>query len=303
MANITDKDRIKLHIGAHRTGTTSLQAALHGQRPGLLAQGISYWGPYAMRRKRFPGVFQSHGVQSLTGETAAKIEGIVSTNAAILAEILALKAQKGHRDIIISEENILGSMRINFQSGGLYPDAPHRLMVFSKIFGPYSSRISLTIRSYEHYWRSVIAFLLSKGRTVPTPRKLQSLATQPLRWQDVILDIRAAFPDAEIRVMPFELWVGRHEAHIEAIYGAPLSLPRQKTPTLNASLNHTDLHARQLEKGAVQAAARLGDQAGPYQPFTPAQITHMQAAYAADLAWLKQGPMPGVKLLLPGDTA
>ncbi len=296
-------DRIKLHIGAHRTGTTSLQAALHSQRPSLSARGIGYWGPHAMRANRFPGVFLSLGVGPLSADQQMAVESIVEINTALLEAQLEYQRHEGHEQIILSEENILGSIKMNFKSSGLYPDAPNRLALFARIFGPYISRISLTIRSYDAYWRSLIAFWLFEGGALPTPRKLQSLADQPLRWLDVVRDVSIAFPNAEIRVMPFENWIPDHQAHIDAIFGAPLGLPQQKTLHMNASKDKAFLHQKLRARGEIDAAERLGAAAAPYQPFSPAHIAQMQAAYAADLAQLQQGGMARVKLVIPAESS
>jgi hypothetical protein len=53
-----------VHIGPHKTGTTSLQAALFAARPQLLAQGVRHVGP-----SRNPAV----AVQSVTGRPGAFI--------------------------------------------------------------------------------------------------------------------------------------------------------------------------------------------------------------------------------------
>jgi len=302
MAEIAKNDRIKLHIGAHRTGTTSLQAALHGQRPNLSAQGVGYWGPYAMRNKRFPEVFKSYGTQPLSDEELDRIDIIAKSNIALLEKRLENQRRQGHGQIILSEENILGTIRINCKSSRLYADAPHRLAVFSRIFGPYISRVSLTIRSYDAHWRSQMSYWLAHGGNVPTPRKLQSLADLPLRWLDVVENVSTAFPDADIRVMPFEGWITDHKAHIDAIYGASLGLPDQKVAPKNASKSTADLRKALLERRGTNEAERLGAAQEVYQPFSRAQIAHMQALYADDLAALKRGRLARVKLLMPGET-
>lgn len=299
MAEIAQKDRIRLHIGAHRTGTTSLQAALHRQRPNLSARGVGFWGPHAMRAGRYPGVFRWPGMGPISAEERENIDIIVKNNTPLLEQRLKYQLDLGHRQIILSEENILGAIKVNFKLSELYPDAPLRLAVFSRVFGPYISRISLTIRSYEAYWRSAIAFLLSEGGTLPTPRKLQALTDQPLRWLDVVKDVHTAFPNAEIFVMPFESWINNCEPHIDAIFGAALGLPPQQYAHRNASRNQQQLRLKLLEHGKVEAAESLGELEAPYLPFSPAQIAQMQAVYADDLAELQRGGLARVKLLMP----
>ncbi len=302
MAELAEHDRIKLHIGAHRTGTTSLQSALHKHRPNLSARGVGYWGPFAMRAKRFPGIFKDYSVQSLLPERLEAVDSMVKTNTALLKQRLEYQRQLGHEQIILSEENILGSIEKNTRMAQLYPHAAPRLEVFSRIFGPYISRISLTIRSYDEYWRSMITYALSHGRALPNPRQLQAFADQPSRWLDVIKDIRIAFPNTDICVMPFEDWIGRPEAHIGAIFGASLGLPAQESQQKNASKNMAELRADLLAQGDEISAKLIGEADTAYTPFSRAQVTKMQAAYEADLAEIRLRNLPRVTLLNPAET-
>jgi len=303
MAELAEHDRIKLHIGAHRTGTTSLQAALHAHRPSLSARGVGYWGPSAMRNKRYPGIFRWFKGPRLTAIEQKAFDAIVEKNAPLLSQRLQIQRQLGHERIILSEENILGDMQINLQTERLYPDAPHRLALFSRIFGPYISRISLTIRSYDSYWRSLMAHQIADGGTGPTAQILNTLVTQPKRWLDVVTDVQTAFPAAEIRVMRFEDWIGAPNAQIEAILGAQLGLPARAAARLNRSENKEHLHRILLENGYASAAGRLGADGGPYLPFSPAQITQMQADYRNDVVELQRGQRARVRLLTSAETS
>ncbi len=293
MAEIAKNNCIKLHIGAHRTGTTSLQAALHGQRDALSLNGIGYWGPHAMRRKRFPQVFQAFEKTPQSADELAVIDDIVATNTKLLADRINYQAQIGHEQMLVSEENILGNMKINLTTAALYPDLQERLAMFSRIFGPYCARVSLTIRPYHEYWRSLIAFLLENNAPLPTADKLESLCLQPLRWRNVIESICTAFPTAQIRVMEFEPWVGQHEAHIDAIVGAPLCLNKRFVEQKNASKDRADL---------LLAATDSGPETGRYQPFSHRQINKMSADYAEDMAWLQHGGVSRLKQLRLGET-
>ncbi len=294
--------QILLHLGAHRTGSTSLQAALHGYRPALSAQGIGYWGPQAMRHKRFPGLFRAYGTGALTDAQEQIIEETVAANTPLLARRMGNQQRSGHSRIILSEENLIGVMRVNYLDAALYPDARHRLIPVARIFAPHCRRISLTIRSYDTYWPSLIAYRAGRGGPVPMVRKLNALAMQQRRWQHLIEDILAAFPLAEVRVMDFERWAGHPAAHIEAICGAPLALPAQKAFKRNASPNKADLYAGLQKRGNSEAANRLGDAQEPYRPFSRLENELMQASYAEDLAWLRRGGIARLQFLSPGDT-
>ena len=48
---------IVLHIGAHRTATTSFQAYMRGNAPGLVQGGVAFWGPLRTRNGLFSGLW------------------------------------------------------------------------------------------------------------------------------------------------------------------------------------------------------------------------------------------------------
>ncbi len=51
-----------LHIGAHRTATTTFQHYMRGQSNDLSRTGISFWGPARTRTGLFHGMFPGGGV-------------------------------------------------------------------------------------------------------------------------------------------------------------------------------------------------------------------------------------------------
>ena len=49
-----------LHIGAHRTGTTSLQRAVQRNRKKLADNGVAFWGAQITRGGRFSGLLRAN---------------------------------------------------------------------------------------------------------------------------------------------------------------------------------------------------------------------------------------------------
>ncbi len=281
-----------LHIGAHRTGTTSLQRALQQNRQRLGRAGIAIWGPGATRDGRFEGMFRFEASTDV-----ATSELIRRRGAAVRAELDRL-TQAGRKFLIVSEENMLGGMNVNLVRASLYPEIELRLARFAAVFGGTCTRIGLAIRPYEEYWASVCAFRMFREHGAPDPAEIERLAHQPRTWRRVINGVSAMFPKAEIVVWDAKTLIGRPTAQLRALTGAngPQLAP---TEVFNASPTQAELREALLARGDDASAKRIPATPGRYAPFSADQLAVMQQRYAADLDWLAAGP-DGVTFVCDG---
>ncbi len=209
---------IILHVGAHRTGTTSFQRAMTQGRGALMRSGTVFWGPQVTRSGRFSGLLRGPGAES--GETARLVE----RNRAVIRMEAVRLATAGTGRLIVSEENTLGSVGTNLRTGLLYPGLPERLARFAHAFDGVA-RIGIGIRRYQDYWASALAFAVPGGARLPDEGGLDRLVTQPRTWRRVISDIAAAFPGAEIAVWDFDELAGRPDRMFTILTGGCGHLP------------------------------------------------------------------------------
>ncbi len=287
---------IVLHLGAHRTASTALQQALHRQRAALSAAGVGYWGPAALRGGKFPKLYKKLGNARPDAEGQQEYAQIIATNRKILHQRLAYQRQLGHQKLIVSDENLLGDMGQNARLGTLYDSAPNRLALLAGVFGDGCQRVVLCIRSYEAYWRSLLVFCIGDGMGAPDARHRARLAAQPRRWRHIVLELRTAFPTAQIEVLDFGAWAGQTTALIALLGETSVAPTGAATQKINASPSRNTLYRLLLARGDADSAQKIGNVSGVYQPFSSGEIAQMQADYAADLAWLKQTPPAGVRL-------
>ena len=274
-----------LHIGAHRTGTTTLQRFLQANRGHLRRQGIAVWGPDRTRDGLFRGLMRPP--PRLTAEDdllAARARGRIAI------EIARMEAE-GLHTLIVSEENMIGGMPNNVLSQRLYPFAAERLARLAQAFAPHPARVALAIRSYDRHWASMLAYCVKQGHGVPDPADLEAIATQPVRWMRVVRQAAAAFPQAALVVWPFEALIGLPEVQLAALLGRPVEGPFQaRREWHNAGPSLAELNALLADQGTPGAGlGQPGGGRGRWQPFTDGQIALMRAAYARDLAWLRDG--------------
>lgn len=274
-----------LHIGAHRCATTSFQHYLRKNTDSLTRQGIGAWGPFRTRNGLFRGILP--GPVAANGrDQHRRAIGRVRMN-------LGRSAALGLRWMVVSDENMLGSIRENLRFGELYSGAGERLARFHQAFGGQVTDIVLNIRAPNTYWASALAFSLTRGRDLPSAAALSRLSTSPRSWRDVVTDVACAMPGARLWVTPFERFAGRPEAQLAALTGGSLPLTHARD-WLNAA-------PRLPELRGLPCGQRLPQGEGRWQPFSPAQQAEMQDSYADDLMWLTGGA-DGLARIIPDKT-
>lgn len=278
-----------LHIGAHRCATTTFQAYLRCNADRLAAQGIGFWGPLRTRGGLLRGVIPRPG-PIFRWPVQRRANGRIRLN-------LARREARGIQALIVSDENILGSMRNNRVAADLYPAAGERVARYAAAFGDRLSAVVLNIRALDTYWASSLGYGVSRGLDLPAPETVQAIARNPRGWRDVVTDVACAAPGAEVLVLPFERFAGRPDAQLAALTGCTPPMPHARD-----RLNATP-HLPRLREGLPPAqGAQLPDGDGRWMPFDPAQAAALRGRYADDMTWLACGA-DGLARLVDDETS
>lgn len=277
-----------LHIGAHRCATTSFQNYLRHNAERLAVQGVGFWGPHRTRGGLLRGVIPRPG-PAIWRHPQRRAAGRVR---------LALDRceRRGVRTLMVSDENVLGSMRDNRMAADLYPAAGERVARHAAAFGDRLSAVVLNVRALDHYWASVLGYGVARGFGLPGARRLEAIAAGSRGWRDVVTDVACAAPGAEILVLPFERFAGRPEAQLRVMADcdAPASHARER-------VNATPRLPRLRELLPASEAACLPDGDGRWMPFSTRQVADLKERYADDLLWLASGA-GGLAQLVEDDT-
>lgn len=268
--------KVILHVGAHRCATTTFQDYLRRNSGRLERRGIGFWGPRRTRNGLFSGIQPGPGVatgRDLPRRAAGRVQIQLTRSAGL-----------GVGHLVVSDENMMGSVRMNLRMGALYCGVGERMARFAQVFGARATEVVLSVRALDAFWTSSLGYALARGCAVPPDTLFARLADHPRSWRDVIEDLACAMPNARIRVAPFETFAGRPEALLQAMTGTPG--PKQHTRNwLNATLRLPELR-KQI--GAERAAGLpVGD--GRWVPFSPGQCAAMRGRYGEDLEWLAAG--------------
>jgi hypothetical protein len=267
-----------LHLGAHRTATTTFQHYIRDQQLDLAAQNIEFWGPQRVRKIVFPGLFRN-SVARKGRNVARRAEGRIAIHAA--------QAQmRGVEHLLVSDENLLGTCIQNLRAARLYPGAGERTARMAKAFGGQLRRIVISIRAQDLWWASACALTVSRGHPVPDAARLEAISLSQRTWRDVITDVACAAPDVKIDVLPYESCAGRPDRLLETAL-ATTAQPDLTRRRLNQSPDLHALRAMLNEQGADPD--QLPDQTGRWQPFNEMQAARLRENYADDLHWLTAG--------------
>ena len=265
-----------LHIGAHRCATTTFQAYMRHNRSRLDLRGTGFWGPLQTRKGLFNGVLPGPGGRP-GRDRQRRATGRIQLR-------LARSAGLGLQRLVVSDENIMGSVRANLRLGELYCGVGERLARYSQAFGGQVTDVALSIRCLDLYWASALGYSLTRGRHLPSENELDRLVHNPRSWRDVVTDVACAMPEARIHVLPFEVFAGRPDAQLQALTG--LEAPRNHARLWrNATPGLKQLH----EELGPRTARSLPEGEGRWQPFSWMQQAALREIYADDMMWLTAG--------------
>jgi len=269
---------IVLHLGAHRTGSTSFQAYMRDNSAELANWGIGFWGPHRIRKGMFAGIMPRPGFGAAASQLN-RAKGRISLQ-------VAQAEARGRHTLIVSEENMMGSIRDNLRTGSLYPAVGERMARYAAAMTGRASKIMLSVRSLDHHWSSVASFAVARGQPMPRSDHWGRIATARRSWRDVIADLACAVPDAEIRVFPFECFAGRPSDMLAA--GADCYAPAAAGQSwLNRSPSLPKLRHVLRERGDRFGDLPTGE--GRWSPFDARQTAALRELYAEDMHWLYAG--------------
>ncbi len=263
-----------LHVGAHRTATTTLQRMMGASNHATAAAGVAYWGPKRTRG----GLFNGLGDLTVPRQRQRALARI-RFHAAQLAK-------DGHRALLISDENMLGTLRRNTTDLRLYPGAADLLTPLGGALADHRLTVAMGIRSYDSYWASVLAFRLGRGGPLPTPGMVDRLIAQPHRWRHITASVAAAVPQARVVVWTHERMGARPDRLVRELTGADMTLSGADAWT-NTMPSIGRLRETVEDFGGDPALIR--EVSGRFMPFDHDQRATLRAQYSEDLTWLRAG--------------
>ena len=196
-----NKRDLVLHVGAHRTGSTSLQWRLDSNAEALRAQSVAVLTPPRKDRRDNPTLRDSvRALRDVKGRFPGFWYRRTLNRARSTLEREIGKAQGGTttRRLILSDEMMPG-VAFSKEGEGLYPEAERHLNLLTRILPDTPSEIHLVIRSYESFIPSVFAMRALYVGGMPPFDALRNTLTRPERgWVELVDLLAEVFPSARL---------------------------------------------------------------------------------------------------------
>ncbi|SPH18522.1 hypothetical protein DEA8626_02061 [Defluviimonas aquaemixtae] len=292
-----------LHLGVHRTGSTALQRMLNGTSSMLEAVGVRFWGPQVMRighlRDFVPSVARA-------GSDAAPLAQFAPMAAALHDEF-ALAESEGVRRLIVSDENLLGAMRDNYDSGALYPDARAWLIGTAALFPRAPNEIYIGLRDYAEYAVSIYSHLVLRRAMADFDSSRFVTLGEGRGWSAVLADLVTVFPNSRVRAWRYERRRDMVPGVARAMAGQSVDLPPPKLaptgglsrPALDAIRAAWSRPGGRTAERQAEAAALAGIEGPTFDPFDAKLRARLTARFETDWRRIASGAVPGVTVFDP----
>lgn len=286
-----------LHLGAHRCATTSFQSYLETNLDRLRANDIDVWTPENTRSGLFGDLFAPAEFDG--PEMQQSFDGIQKALGYLTCS-----------QLLVSEENMIGSPLDNIDRELLYPDLQQRMSRFKTAFSGHLSQIGLSIRSYETYWASLLSFAVLRDQPMPDARQLGAISSQSRRWSNLLSELRSLFPTTPIHVWRFEDFARKPNRVLPCLLGGNLPGLSQMNERKNYSRTTDNLRRLLKEQGRGGDAKSLPKTQQRWMPFDQDQQAQMKMAYSEEIDALTRNPDPlitfhksaAIKVLRRSDT-
>ena len=149
--------RALVHLGAHRTGTSSLQKILRERQGELEARNVFYQRGHEHQNLRKLVIESRKIIQG--GQSNEPLRPILTH---IHQEFEALKKDASDKDLLYSYEGFLGDVFLDMREG-IYPNAGVMLKMLGEVFGEYDTTYLVTLRSYGEFIDSCYRYSVRWG--------------------------------------------------------------------------------------------------------------------------------------------
>ncbi len=186
--------KLFFHLGAHRTASTAIQFTMDENEAALSAQNSKAFTPKKNRKPLFNRIISIANESKFGDQDEAR--QILSPVFESLGEGL---------NVIISEENFIGTMRQNFRTGGFYQNSQIVPKFLSEVFDR-EVEIVLSIRSYHEYYASAFSFLYGRVIQGDFDSYKQAILAQTRGWTEVVQELTQIQNVRKIHVLPMDFY-------------------------------------------------------------------------------------------------
>jgi len=199
---------IFVHVGIHRTGTSTLQKYLLATRDAPEARGLDVVMPQIAGQRDMPnhrdGIRDYVKIHARLNRKPWFLKPFYRRQLnGIFNEYVDLVSPRAPV-LVLSEENILGQAFFPERPGLLYPDAERNLAAIRTLAGVNLKRVFLAVRSYPDF---LLSYEIMReayfGRGIGFDNLSQWAAGHLSGWKDIVEIMTRVFPDTVIEIWPY----------------------------------------------------------------------------------------------------
>lgn len=289
---------LTIHVGAHKTATTHLQASWRAVIPQLRRRGLYYAGPIDLRQQRCPLTL------ALSDPPQSRKTGRARAYFDMVREV--------YPQILISDENILGGTRREYffdGEGRVYPDAATRIGKLIAMLGHQPAVVALAVRDPARFQVSAFSLQLLQGTELDLVQYLDGRRPWAVDWTDLAQRILAVPGVLGLIVWRYEDYGKLRPAILERLLPAGVAgkVPDPRPVNVGLSQQGYEWLVKQAMKDSGADLRRLAGQARQkhlradgydrLNLLSAGDAECSARAYADDMARLRR--LPRVEFLMP----
>lgn len=230
--------KVYLHIGAHKSASTTIQANARASKYFLKSEyGISSLLPEDISGTEFAKHFQS-----ITGRE--RVLGSEEYHRSLQSAKLCITGMIERcttDDVFISWEGVLGHCSLDLY-GGIYTHSKLVAESLGAVFQEYPAKIIMLIRKQDTFIESCYLQQIKAGRFLSFDEFTSGIDVARMSWGDIVSDLAEIF-GSSLLVVPFEVIndLGTSsfvESTLSYLAGKPITLDRAKiTDRANESMS------------------------------------------------------------------
>ncbi|MEY8116764.1 hypothetical protein AB9F26_00675 [Falsihalocynthiibacter sp. BN13B15] len=283
----SQKLRISMHLGAHKTATTHLQHSLDANADLLAQSKVIFRGPLDLRgpKKSLQSRF------GLLTNTPPKSKELAEQ------ELWALAG--GANRLVLSEENFLGPMwriKKGRRVPPLYPNSDSQLEKLIPYFGGRPLSLFLAVRNPADLIASAYSQSLVGGKAEPFKDFSEGMTFHDVRWSNVVRRLSLVPEVAEIYVWRYEDYPANFVRIMRKLVGWKLGqfvepiarrvhsgMSQRAVEKVLQEASPTDSRAQQREMAiAARSLYPTAPENPRYSPWTQNEIELAASAYRSD---------------------
>lgn len=260
--------RLILHVGIHKTGTTTLQVALESLRKQLRANGVALVTIGQMKKLQHDGAWAAYQSKA-HGDKEAFIAEFQSL---VLGEMDAVERKSGApaRQVLITSERMVGArMPSTVDHPKFRPLAEAAIGEVIAALDPGEVHVALYTRRQDRLMESCYLWEIQKGLSHTIEEQFPFMEEPVMGFSGLIERIVSIPRVDSVRVRPFEIIAGGSLAYLEDFLSnvglqGTLDMSRfESDPSANRSYSQPALDLAML----VNPRLQTGKQRGAFRQF------------------------------------